>query len=104
MITGRDRGHGRILEDEDVDPFDMGMDLMEANRMPLRKIPDTVGIVKVVITSPKSAEKNLVDLSAHNYLNLIFLPRVVLLRSPHLLIRALPHLYYRRRSMIDSDC
>ena len=73
-----------ILEDKDVDPY-MDMDLTEADKVPPRKAPDNVGIVDVVITSPKSARRNLVDLSGHNYLSLILLPRVVLLRS-HLLI------------------
>jgi len=50
-----------ILEDEDVDSFKMNVDLMEADRVPLRKTPDNLGIVNVVITSLKSAGRNLVD-------------------------------------------
>ena len=78
----------------------MDVDLMEADIVPLRKAPDNVGIVDVVITSLKSGRRNLVDLSGPNYLSLILLPHVILLMSLHLLILALPLLC---RSMIDSD-
>ena len=91
-----------ILEDKDVDPLEVDAVLMEADRVPLRKTPDNVGIVDIVIISLKSAGKNLVDLSGHSYPSLILLPRAVLLRSPRLLIRALSQLYCRR-SIIDSD-
>ena len=63
-----------ILEDEDVDPLDVDVDLMKANKVPLRKAPGNVGIVGIVITSSKSAGKNLIDLSGHNNLSLILLP------------------------------
>jgi len=79
------------------------VDFIEADIVPLRKTADNVGIVDVVITSPKSAGRNLIDLSGYNCLSLILLPRMVLLRSPRLLIRALLQLYCRRRSMIDYD-
>ena len=92
-----------ILEDEDVDPLDVDVDLMEADRVPLRKIPSNVGIVDVEITSLKSAERNLINLSGDCYLILIFLPHVLLLRVLHLLFLALPLLYCRGRGMIDSD-
>ena len=54
MISRRDEGRGYDLEDEDVDPLDVDVDLMEADRVPLRKGPDKVGIVDVAITFPKS--------------------------------------------------
>jgi len=42
--------------------------LMEADRVPSRKDLGNVDIMNAVITSLKSAERNLVDLSEHNYL------------------------------------
>ena len=88
-----------ILEDEDVNSLEV--DLMEADIVALRKALSNVGIVDVEITYQKSVMRNLVDLSGHNYLILVFLPRVVL--KINLLFLALPRLYRRRRSMIDSD-
>ena len=67
-----------ILEDEDVAR-------MEANRVPLRKDPGNADTVDAVITSPRSAGRNLINLSSHSYLSLIFLLRVALLRTIHLL-------------------
>ena len=90
-----------ILENEDVDSLVVDADLMEADRVPLRKAPDNVGIVDVVITYQKSVMRNLVDLSGHNYLILVLLPCVVL--RIHLLFLILPRLNCRRRNMIDSD-
>jgi len=78
-----------ILEDKDMNSLKVNMDPMEANKVSLRKAPDNVGIVNVVITSLKSAEKNLIHLSGHNYLVLVLLPCVVLLRVFHLLLLAL---------------
>ena len=52
-----------ILEDEDVDSLEVDVVLMEADRVSLRKDPGYVGIVDAVITSPRSVERNLVDLS-----------------------------------------
>jgi len=92
-----------ILKDEDVDSLEVDVDLMEVDIVPLRKTPDNAGIVDVAITSPKSAGRNLNDLSGHNYLILVLLPRVILHKVLHLLFLALPRLYCRRRSMIDSD-
>ena len=92
-----------ILEDEDVDSMEVNVDLMEADRVPLRKAPDNIGIVDVAITSPKSVRRNLNVLSGHNYLILVLLLHVVLLRDLHLLFLPLPQLYYRNRSMIDYD-
>jgi len=68
--------------------------------VPLRKDSGSVGTVNAVITSPKSAGRNLIDLSGHNYLILILLPCVVLLRSLHPLFLALLQLNYRIRSMM----
>ena len=79
------------------------MDLMEADRVPLRKAPDNVGIVDVAITSLKNVGRNLNVLSGHSYLIVVLLPHVVLLRVLHLLFLAFSQLYCRRRSMIDSD-
>ena len=91
-----------ILQDDDVNSLEVDVDLMEADIVPLKKAPGNVGIVDVAITSPKSTGRNLDILSGHNYLILILLPRVVLLRSLHPLFLALPRLYCRRRSMINS--
>jgi len=94
-----------ILEDEDVDSdsLEMDVDLMEANRVHLRKAPGNVGIGDVAITSRKSAGRNLGVLSGHNYLILVLLSCVVLLRVLHLLFLVLPRLYCCMKSMIDSD-
>jgi len=56
---------------------------MEADRVPLRKDPGNAGTVDTVITSPRSAGKNLVDLSGHSFLSLILLLSVALLRTIH---------------------
>jgi len=48
---------------EDLNSLEVDVDLMKADRVPLRKTPDNVGIVDVAITSPKSVERNLIDLS-----------------------------------------
>ena len=66
------------------------MDLMEADRVPLRKAPGNVGIVDVAITSPKNTERNLDILNGHSYLILVLLPRVILPRVLHLLFLTLP--------------
>ena len=92
-----------ILEDEDVDSLEVDIDLMEAERVPLRKAYSNEGIVNIAITSLKSAGRNLDVMGRHNYLIMVLLPRVVLLRVLHLLFLSLLRLYYRKRSMIDSD-
>ena len=55
MISGRGRGRVAvtILKYKDVYSLEVDMDLMEADRVPLRKAPSNVGIVDVAITSPK---------------------------------------------------
>ena len=85
-----------ILEDEDVDLLEVGVARMETDRVPLRKDPSNAGTVEAVITSPRSVGRNLIDLSAHSYLSLILMLRVVLLRTIHPLpplFLDLPHLY-----------
>jgi len=84
-----------ILEDEDMNSLEVDVDLMEADRVPLRKAPSNVGLVDVVITSPKSVERNLIDLIRHSYLILVLLLRVVLLKILHLLFLTFSRLYYR---------
>ena len=74
-----------ILEDEDVNSLEADVDLMEADKVPLRKTPGNVSIVDIAITSPKSIGRNLDVLSEHIYLILVLLPRVVLFRVLHLL-------------------
>jgi len=88
MISDRDKGRGRDYGGEDVNLLEVDMDLMEADRVPLRKAPNNVGIVDVAIKSPKSAGRNLDGLSGHNYLILVLLPRVVFLRAFHRLFLA----------------
>jgi len=78
------------------------VDLMEADRVLLRKASGNVGIVDVTITYLKSDGRNLDVLSGHNYLILVLLSRVVLLRV-HLLFLPLSRMYCCRRSIIDSD-
>ena len=63
-----------ILEDEDVDLLEVDVDLMEADRVLQRKDPGNVGTVDVVITSSRSAGRNLDGLSRHNYLILVPCP------------------------------
>jgi len=70
-----------ILEDKDVDLLEVHMARIEADRVPLRKDPDNVGTVGAVITSSRSVGRNLVDLSGHNFLSLIPLLCVALLRT-----------------------
>jgi len=67
------------------------------------KAPCNIGIVDVLITFLKSAGRNLDISNGHNYLILVLLPRVVLLRVLHLLFLTLPRLYCRKKSMIDFD-
>jgi len=85
MISGRgrDRVVAAILEDEDLDLLEVDVARIEANKVPLRKDPSNAGTVDAVITSPRSAGRNLVDLSGHSYLSLFFLLRVALLRTIH---------------------
>jgi len=98
MVSGRSRGRGRgaILEDEDVDLMEVGVARMDVDRVPLRKVHANAGTVNAVITSPRSAGRNLVDLSRHSYLSLILLLRAAHLRTIHplpLLFLNLPWLY-----------
>jgi len=86
-----------------MNSLEMDVDLMEADRVSLRKALSNVGLVDVVITSPKSVGRNLIDLIRHSYLILVLLLRVVLLRILHLLFLTFSLLYYRRRSKVDSD-
>jgi len=79
-----------ILKDENVDPLEVDVVIMEADRVLLRKDPSNVGIENAVITSLKSVRRNLIDLSGHSYLILILLPRVVILKSLHPLFITLP--------------
>ena len=73
-----------ILEDENVDLLEVDMARIEADKVPLRKIPNNAGTVDALITSPRSAGRNLVDLSGHSYLSLIILLlHVALLRTIH---------------------
>jgi len=98
MVSERDRGRdrGHDFEDEDVDLLEVDVTRMEADRMPLRKALDNTYIMDTVITSPRSAERNLVDMSGHSYLSLTLLLHVALLRTIHaisLLFLDLPQLY-----------
>jgi len=85
-----------ILEDEDVDPLEVDIILMEVDKVPLNKDIDNVGTVDTVIIFLRSAGRNLDDLSEHNYLILILLPCVVPLMSLYLLFLILLPLYCRR--------
>ena len=81
MIFGhcRSRGRGRDCGGRVHGSLEVDVDLMEADRVPLRKAPDNVGIVDVAITSSESAGRNSDVLSGHNYLILVLLPYLVLL-------------------------
>ena len=74
---GRGRGRGRDFGGRERGFIGVDVDLMEANRVPLRKAPDNVGIVDIAITSPKSAGRNLGILSGHNYMILVLMSRVI---------------------------
>ena len=52
-----------ILEDENVDLLEVDVARMEADRVLLRKVLSNAGTMDAVITSPRSAGRNLVDLS-----------------------------------------
>ena len=67
-----------ILKDENVK-------LLEVDGLIWRQTedPDNAGTVDAVITSSRSAGRNLVDLSGHSYLSLTLLLRVALLRTIH---------------------
>jgi len=93
-----------ILKNENVNLLEVDVARMETDRVPLRKVSGNAGTVDVVITSPRNAERNLVDLSGHNYLSLILLLCVALLiySSTSSAIFG-PRLYWHRRSMIDFD-
>ena len=54
------------LEDEDVDILEVDVTRIEADRVPLSKVLSNAGTVDAVITSPRSAERKLVDLSGYN--------------------------------------
>jgi len=71
------RGRGRDFGGRERGFIGVDVDLMEANRVPLRKAPDNVGIVDIAITSPKSAGRNLGILSGHNYMILVLMSRVI---------------------------
>jgi len=74
---------------EDVDLLKVDAIRMEADRVLQRKDPGNVGTVDVVITSSRSAGRNLIDLSGHSFLSLTPLLRVALLKT----IRPLPPLF-----------
>jgi len=81
--------------DEDVNLLEVDVARMEADRVPLRKDPGNAGTMDVVITSPRSVARNLVDLSGHSFLSLIFLLRITLktIRLLPPLFMDLPRLY-----------
>jgi len=69
---------------------------MEADKVTLRKDPGNTDTINAIITSPRSVGRNLVDPSGHNFLSLIPLLRVALLRTIRplsLLFLDLPRLY-----------
>ena len=95
---GRGRGHSRHFRGRGRGFIRGGRGSYGGRQNASKKDPGNVGIVDVAI----SAGRNLDILSGRSYLILVLLSRVVL-RVLHLLFLALPRLYYRRMSMIDSD-
>jgi len=82
MVSGRGRGRGRDFERRRG--FVGGERGSYGGRQcASEKGPRQCKHVNVVITSPRSAGRNLVDQSGHNYLSLILLLRVALLRTIH---------------------
>jgi len=97
MISGcgRGRGRGRDFRGRGRGFVGGGRGSYE-DRVPLRKDPGNASTVDAIITSPRSAERNLIDLSGQSYLSLILLLRIALLRTIHslpLLFLDLPLLY-----------
>jgi len=74
MISSLTEVVATILENEDVNSLEVDVDLMEADKVPLKKVPDNVGIVNIAITSSKSVGRNLDAQSGHSYLILILQP------------------------------
>jgi len=100
-----ERGRDRDFRGWGHEFLDVDVARMEADRVPLRKVPSNAGTMDAVITFRRSAGRNLVDLSGHNYLSLILLLLVALFRTIHplpLLFLDIPRLYWHR-SMIDFD-
>ena len=81
MISERDRGRGRNFGGRGHGFVGGGRGLYGGRQSSLKKGPDNAGIVDVVVTSPRSAGRNLVDLSGHCFLSLILLLRIVLLKT-----------------------
>jgi len=104
MISGRGRGRGRGRDfgRRGRGFVGGGRGSYGGRQSTSEKAPGNVSIVKVAITSPKSTGRNLDVLSGYNYLILVLLPRVVLLRVLQMLFLILPRLYCHR-SMIDSN-
>jgi len=108
MISRHGRGcdHGRDFEGWGRGFVGGGRGSYGGRQSASKKGPDNADTVDKVITSPRSAGRNLVELSRHNFLSLIFLLRVALLRIIHQLpplFLDLLRLYGHRRSMIDFD-
>jgi len=81
MISGRGCGRGRDFGGRGHGFVEVDVARMEADRVPLRKDPSNAGTVNAVITSLRSAGRNLIDLSGHTFLSLTPLLRVAHLRT-----------------------
>ena len=66
-----------------MDLLEVNVARIEADRVPLRKAFGNAGTMDTVITSSRSAGKNLVDLSGHNYQSLTLMLHGSLLRTIH---------------------
>ena len=102
MVSGR--GIGRvavvIVILEDMDPLEEDVAHMVVDIVVLTKDHVNTDIVGEIITSLRSAERNLIALNNHNWLILILLSLVILLMLLQLLFLVLPPLYFHKVSMM----
>jgi len=88
---------------EDATHLEVAVDLIVADRVALIRALDNVSIVTGIMTSLRSAERNLVALNGHNWLMLTLLSLVMfmLLQPLSLVLLGLSPWYYHRTSTID---
>ena len=66
MVSERGVVMAAILEDENVHLLEVDVAHMEADKVPLKKDPGNAINIYAVITSPRSAGRNLVDLNGNS--------------------------------------
>ena len=96
MVSGRGRDRGRDFGERGRGFIGSGRGSYGFRQSASEKGPRNAGTVDAIIIFLRSVERNLIDLSGHNYLSLILLLRVTLLRNIHPLsplFLNLPQLY-----------